>query len=270
MKNLIDTLYFLWKNGNSIEKKLSAFQGFKENSTIEWKNQTTLSWSIVLKLLINFEIYNGERVRNIFRNLVLDNELLFSSENCYVTGFGKAGKSGEVMIYDLSHTTNIDQSKIKKTWQITSLPSNSKIIFVEDIIGTGRQSVGYIKEKLNQILLPSHKPYLLSLCATQQGINNIKDNTNFEVIHGVLLNEKNHQFYSPINDKFTINEKKKIAEVNKLLKNENAEEFDLGLLLAFYFSIPNNTMPIFWKHGYVYKDKNGVEKTWNALLPRRY
>lgn len=269
MNLLIDKIYFLWKKGNSLEAKLSSYQGYTNNKIVEWKRQTGLPWSIILKLLNNFEIYNARKIRASIRQIVTDNENIFSKENCYITGFGNAGKSGDIILYDFSHTTQINQSKIKKTWEINTLPSNSTIIFVEDIIGTGTQSVDYVQNKVNQFLKPSHEPYLLSLCATPKGIKNLTDNTHFKVLVGTILKEE-HQHYSDQSTLFTKKEKKKIIEVNKMLKKENAYDFDLGLLLAFYFTIPNNAMPILWKEGYKYIDSKGKNKKWTALLPRRF
>ena len=37
---------------------------------------------------------------------------------------------------------------------------------------------------------------------------------------------------------------------------------DMGLLISFYNTIPNNTLPIFWSNG------NVAEKPWKPLFPR--
>ncbi len=269
MTDLIDRIYFLWKKGHSLETKFASYQGYKANSIITWKRQTGLPWSIIIKLLSHFEIFNAPKIRELIKQVVLDNESLFSKENCYITGFGNTGKSGDIILYDFSHTNSLRQSKIIKTWEINSLPANSTIIFVEDIIGTGTQSVDYITNKLNQVLSPSHEAVLFSLCASPQGVKNISDNTNFKVIYGQLLETKTHQFYSDDCNYFTLSEKSKIKEVNDKLKNANKFDFDLGLLLAFYFTIPNNAMPIFWKDNYSYVDKSKTKK-WMALLPRQF
>ncbi len=55
-----------------------------------------------------------------------------------------------------------------------------------------------------------------------------------------------------------------------MLKKTGTFDFDLGLMIAFYFTIPNNSMPMFWKDGYTYTDKNGAIKEWKAILLRRF
>lgn len=270
MTSLIDKIYFLWKKGSRLESKFASYQGYRPESIILWKQQTGLPWSIVFKILDEFEIYTAPKIRILIRQVVTDNENLFSRENCYVTGFGNAGKSGDIILYDFSHTTELQQSRIIKTWQINTLPPNSTIIFIEDIIGTGTQSVDYIQTKLNQVLAPSHEPYLFSLCASPQGLSNVESNTNFKVIYGQLLEASQHQYYSEECTFFDSKEKAKLISVNGQLKNPNAYDFDLGLMLAFYFTIPNNAMPIFWKDNYNYTDRSGNKKQWTALLPRRF
>lgn len=269
MQKLIDKIYYLWKNGNDFEIKLSAYQGYRPKSILEWKRQTGLSWTIICKILENFEIYTSPKVRSIIRQIVYDHEELFSKENCFITGFGNAGKSGDIILYDFSHTVDINHSKITKTWELNTLPENSTIIFVEDIIGTGTQSVDYIQNKVNQILKPSHEPYLLSLCATPQGIEYVTNNTHFKILPGIILDESK-QHYNDLSHVFTKEEKKKIKLANNRLKKAGAFDFDLGLMLAFYFTIPNNSMPIFWKDGYTYIDTKGNSKQWSALLPRKF
>jgi hypothetical protein len=271
MGNIIDNLLFLWYNGNKLENKFAAYQGYRQNSIVNWKHQTGLSWSLIMKLLWKFEIYNSRKIRQLISQVVSDNEHIFSREQCFITGFGNTGKSGDVILYEYSHTrTIINQPRIKKTWEINNLPPGSTIIFVEDIIGTGSQSVEYINTKLNSLLAPSHQPYLFSLCASPKGINNILNNTGFQVIYGSLLEEHTHQFYSDSCDFFSQKEKQKIKRVNSLLKKPGQYDFDLGLLLAFYFTIPNNAMPIFWKDQYNYTTESGEMKNWSALLPRQF
>lgn len=82
MTNLIDRIYFLWKNGSSLDTKLAAYQGYRPNSIIKWKQQTGLPWSIIFKLLDNLEIFTAPKIRDLIRKMVLDNELLFARENC--------------------------------------------------------------------------------------------------------------------------------------------------------------------------------------------
>lgn len=147
MNESIELSSTYWKKGRDLETKLASYQGYTNDSIIKCKKQMGLPWSIIFKILENFEIYTAPKIRSAIRQIVYDNEDVFSKKNCFITGFGNAGKSSEIIFYDFSHTIEINQTKVKKTCELNSLPSGSTIVFVEDIIGTGTQSVIISKTK---------------------------------------------------------------------------------------------------------------------------
>lgn len=256
--------------GDNIEKKLLRCQNYQSNSIILWKRQTNLNWFETIKLLKAIEIFDANRIRVTIHKLVENNKELFNNKNLFITSFGSEGKSGGKIAYEFRHTKLIDEKKFVNAWELSKLPENSTIIFVEDLIGTGFQSTKYILEKLNLIINPSSKPYLLTICATPEGIDKVSNETNFKVINGILLEEQKFQHYSIQCNYFTKKEKEKIIELNSLLKKPERKNYDKGLLVTFYYSPPNNTMPIIWKDNFIYMNKKGIEKKWKAILPRDY
>ena len=267
--NLIDYIVCLLLRLNGTESRLHRYQGYRSNSCVQWKEQTDLDWTMGLKIIKKIEIFDGTRIRSIISNLVKQNPAVFNG-TCYVAAFGKIGKSGEVIMYEFNHCVKIRDEMLVKVSDLPSLPSHSKIVFVEDLIGTGTQSLEYINSKLNLLLNPSHIPYLLTLCATTEAINKLHDNTNFTVLTGVELNEKDYQHYTVASTYFNANEKDKLIKLNGALKNPNQFDYDRGLLLAFYYATPNNSMPILWKDGFTYTDHKGEHRKWFALLPRQF
>lgn len=255
---------------NRFDKALHRYQGFRSNSIINWKKQTDLNWFTISKLLKNLAIFDAAQIRQTISDIISENQSLFSAGDCYITSFGKLGKSGDMVLYDYTHAQKTVNPKVLSLWEISSLPSNSKIVFVDDLIGTGTQSLEYISEKLNLILSPSFETYLLCICATPEGMKNVESNSNFKVLCGNLLKKEKFQFYDDDCKVFTEREKEKIKLENAKLKNPDRKDFDRGLLTGFYYSMPNNAMPILWKGGYKYKDKKGKQLTWEALLPRYY
>jgi hypothetical protein len=116
----------------------------------------------------------------------------------------------------------------------------------------------------------SSNPFLVTLCATPEGVKRVQDETRFNVVAGLLLERPEHQHYEVDSRYFTEREKHLLRTVNTRLKTDSASEYDKGLLLAFYYGIPNNSMPIIWKEGWVYQDEKGAKRSWFALLPRSY
>lgn len=270
MMHIFDKIRYYYYNCSDIEKRLSKYHGYRPDSILKWKNQTNISWKTVIKLLRNIKIFDAREIRNIIKEVINQNNFLFNQENCYITSFGDTGKSGNIVLYEFTHAINKKNYKFIEPWEIPRLPEESLIVFVDDLIGTGKQSLKHINEKLNLTLNPSHKPYLLCLCATPEGIKKVTENTNFKILCGTTLETKSSQFYSNECKIFNENEKNNLIQMNKLLKNDRYFDFDKGLLISFYYSVPNSTMPIIWKDKYKYENTAGEECQWFALLPRQY
>ena len=249
------------------ESQLSRCQSYRHNTLVKWKQGTGLYWWEINKVLKNLHIFDAQKIREILKKIVEDNEELFKRENLFITSFGSEGKSGGKISYEFRHSGLISQKKFIESWNLIDLPPKSTVIFVEDLIGTGSQSTEYIQNKLNLILNPSYEAYLLTICATPIGIEKVKSETAFNVINGILLDEENYQNYHENCSNFTKKEKDKLIKLNNKLKNirNNQLDYDIGLLVTFFYSPPNNSMPILWKDGFSYENKK-----WFALIPRQY
>ena len=254
----------------SIERKLRKYQGYVQNSVGKWKSQLNISNESIRKILKYLEIFSSRDIRGILRKIVNKNKKLIENDNCYICKFGPVGKSGDILIYEFYHALQQYRKKIIETWEIPQLPENSKIVFIDDLVGTGTQSVNHL-DKLSQMLNPSHSGYLLCLCATPQGIKKIEENTTISVIAGVILKEDAYQHLNDKCNRFDPREKNFLRELNARLHDPSTGYYaNLGLLLAFYFTVPNNTLPFIWKDRTIYVDASGVRRRWQALLPREY
>jgi hypothetical protein len=267
---MFENILFKLNGCHHQETKLLRCQSYESGNIIKWKKQTKFSWSLLKKCLKNIHIYDSQKIRSVLKDIITNNQTLFNSPNLFITSFGSDGKSGGKISYELRHTKLVSDSKFIESWKLINLPEGSVIIFVEDLIGTGSQSTEYIIKKLNMLLSSSYKPYLLTICATDEGIKKVEKETNFKVINGVLLEEKQYYNYSDLCDNFTKKEKNILFNLNKMLKNPNKEDYDRGLLISFHYSPPNNSMPILWKNNYKYFDYKQQEQVWNALIPRQY
>jgi hypothetical protein len=254
-----------------MENKLRYYNGYIPNTVNKWKKQFEPAHNIADKILNQLHILKSRNIRDLLRNTVQKHRKLLDSDNTRICKFGPIGKSGDILIYEFSHTFRQYRGKIIESWEIPNLSPNSNIVFLDDLIGTGQQSETYITEKLYLLLNPSHKAYLLCICATPQGIERIKKNTCFKPIATFILEEKSHQHFSNKCNIFTEEEKTYLRHISQKLQNpERSYYIKLGLLLAFYFTVPNNTLPIIWKDNAPYEDDSGNQRRWRALLPRDY
>lgn len=255
---------------NRLDSKLGKYNGYRASSIGKWIAQMDLSWNTAYKVIDELKIITSIEIRRMLKATVKQNSSIFNSSNCYICKFGEPGKSGEILLYEFRHACSEYSSRIIETWEIPNLPENSRIIFVDDLLGTGQQSVEYIGDVVNPFLNPSHNAFLLSLCGTPQGIQNIKANTNFQVICHLNLDEEKYQHYSCKSTIFNDEERKHIKQINDMLSSQRDLIFDKGLLIAFYYTVPNNTMPFIWKDNHSYTDPKRGSKNWFALLPRKY
>src|ERR1017187_8696709 len=196
------------------EKKLVRCHGYRDKSIAKWKRQTGLSWMTTNKVLDSLEVFDSRRIRELIRTAVEEHSDIFTPGSFYITSFGPIGKSGGVVFYDFSHATKISRETIE-LWQITELPPDSRIIFVDDLVGTGRQSVEYIQTRLNPVLSPSHRPCLFSICATPAGIQHVRDNSVFDVLCAFELHEHEFNHYQETNKIFSQAEKDKFRKLNQ-------------------------------------------------------
>jgi len=267
---MIDWLTFKLFRLDRFEEKLKKYNGYRDRSTLRWKKQMVISWRLTQKVLREIKILTAIEIRHMLREVVEQHKNLFSSANCYICKFGKPGKSGDIILYEFCHGCSEYKDRIIEPWRIPSLPEKSRIVFLDDLVGSGQQSVEYISNTINLFLNSSHKAFLLSLCATPQGLEHVKTNTNFDTICHLILNEEEYQHYSSQSYIFNEKERALMMDINDRLKGSSNTFFDKGLLIAFYYAVPNNTMPFIWKDNYNYLDKEGSSKNWFALLPRKY
>jgi hypothetical protein len=263
--SVADCIFGFFNPLSRFEHKLTRCQAYRRHTVSKWHKQTGLPRETAIKLLRNFHVFDGQLIRELIRNTIKRHPDVFGGENLFVTGFGPPGKSGGLVLYDFTKSSTFPHTRIE-TSKIAELPTGSRIIFVDDMIGTGTQSLGYI-QRLSTLLSPSHVPYLFSVCATSSGIKKVQDNSVFEVLCGQELEDAEFNHYCEKNETFTMNEKGRLIGLNGRL-GESA--YGMGLLIAFYYTTPNNTMPIIWKDGARYTSEDGSGKKWFALIPRSF
>jgi hypothetical protein len=260
LQRLAERLLGIFFPATRYESKLLRCQCYRPKTIARWKQQTDFTWETTNKILEHLHVFDGPRIRQLIFDAVK------SRPDIFITSFGQSAKSGEVIFYEFRQATKFTRELIEP-WKIAGLPPESRIIFVDDLVGTGTQSLDFIQNRLNPMLSPSHRPCLFSVCGTTAGINNVKENSAFEVVCALELNDKDFNHLAPGNRTFTEIEKQKLKSLNNRF-GKNA--FEIGLLVTFYYSTPNNTMPFLWKEGYSFKNENAGKDSWFALLPRKY
>lgn len=257
--------YYLYKL-EKINRIFYKYHAYEENRIKTWLKRNSIKLSILIKIIKNIQFYDAVKIRHMFSEYINNNKHIFDQNDVYVCCFGNFGKSGAMLLYDFNNCSEFSFNMIEKS-NIPSLPDNSTIIFVDDIIGTGKQSVSFITDTLMPLSNASHKFILLTVLGTNDGINLVKENTGVDVYAVKVLIDEDDQ-YSPSCKTWTDKEREILIKSNDKLKT-NRNDYDKGLLVAFHYSVPNNTIPLIWKNNYKYKINN-KESIHYALLPRDY
>lgn len=270
LDKLTDYWWYYVYNLKRHERKLLKYQGFGERTILDFKRNNDLDWRIVKVILDNLIILDGLELRQRLRAFVQNYNSLFTNENTFITHFGPAGKSGSIILNQFRHCVPDAHDRIIGNDKINKLPENANIIFLDDFIGTGTQALDYIYP-LTYSLNDSVKPYLFSLCSTNSGLFKIQEaRSKFSVYSSYVLNEKDFFLLDDSCKKLNAKQKESVSKINNAIMDRGDEFFNLNIPFAFYYSIPDNSLPLLWKDGVEYENECGQKKNWYGLTPRHY
>ena len=224
----------------------------------------------IARLVDAFQYYDPETINEKLRELhkrILDSAAVPTSSIFFVP-VGYVAKSGSAITYFFKTQNDVSQEQFILPSDIeTMIPASDKaFVFLDDYIGTGRQArqVWDGLASANPKLLEISKMIFASIVAREQGIEHLTENSGFEVMSIDVVKTKD----IPLSDEsaiFPSTEERGVAR--SILEKYGARlhpEAPLGYassqgLLGFFYSTPNNTLPIFWS----------TEKGWNPLLPHK-
>lgn len=270
LDKLVDYWWYYACNLRRHEKKLLKYQGYGERTILDFKRNNNLDWKLVKIIVDNITIMDGLELRHRLRDFVETHKDLFHDKNTFFTHFGPAGKSGSVILNQFRHSMPSAHSRIINNDKLNQLPDNSNIIFLDDFIGTGEQASGYIYP-VTMTINTSVRPFLFTLCATDIGLLKIQEQrSKFRVFSSIILEERNHFLLEDICNKLDENQKSYIRNINNKILYPGDHEYNLNIPFGFYYSIPDNALPLLWKDNVEYSDDNGNRKNWFGLTPRNY
>ena len=248
----------IFDNEISDEKIFSWLGQFNENET-----------DFIKKLLVNFKYYSSKKVNGMVEEL---HELILQKTNLPLDKIlfapvGYVAKSGSAIAYFYRMQNNLKEEQFIAASDINevSLKGMEAVVFLDDIIGSGHQAFEVWKQLLEPFAARKGnkvKFIFATLVGYERGIKYLEENTGFviEVVEPIpesslLFNSKSRIFEE---DEF-----EKAKEVLNCYGKNLYENYPLGYakgkgLIGFFYSTPNNTLPIFWS----------TENNWKPLLPR--
>ena len=258
----------------SYQDAANAFRDHENMSVArisKWGRQFTAT-SLVLKILSNIHYLSGDKIRLLVADLIvaIKKELKFRDVNqIYFVPIGNPSGGAPVIARALRGIKGIKSHQIKYLDELERLRQKSKVravVLLDDFSGSGKHLVEWWKN-VETILRPwiteKKIPVLLALlvlnCKAREKIKGILPRAVFSV----QLTRK-YNVLSTESHSFTARERQNISSLCKRLvgnKQEFAHGFgECGLLLAFKYGCPNNSLPILWWP---------VKSRWKDLFNRR-
>ena len=224
--------------------------------------------NIALKLLKAVDFYDPPRITTNFRTAhrqFLAAVGSSSLEDVAFFPFGRAGKSGNAMIYHYRTANNIPQAKCKYFSEIPMFfraleeepQKELKLVFIDDFVGTGSQAIG-TWELLREIPFPQEsRVFLLTLAGFRNAIDKVMEKTDLQVITPRPLFEEDRVF-SPDNTVFDSTEQEILRVYCEEVGQDPTGFRNCQALVVFYYKSPDDVISIL----------RGQTEDWTPLFPR--
>jgi hypothetical protein len=273
---------FVWEDfagAKDIFEWKSNFKGIVADASVEGL--------VADNLLMNFIYYNERELgflckmayskfrEDRIRELVLDNVSIDEAEEsfrkglerCRFTGLGRASESGDYFLYPFRQQNSLPVSLFVKDLDEIDA-SVEDLIIVDDFLATGESTIRFWDSNEFAELRkerPDLNSHLMVLVALDEGVSNVRQNTEMDVICPEILDEE----YQAFSDSSSIfpeeglrKTAKNICENYGASLEGSARALGFGgseLLVGFFHNVPDNTLPVIWS------EKND----WYPLLRRK-
>lgn len=251
---------------------------------------------LALVLANNIIYHTVEEVRSLWRRILMNraksilvNEIFgdqelpnidqwferYLKEKCIFVGFGKAGKSGQAVVYTFKQSHSLKDLTYMELFQFlhtsNKLVNKETVFLLDDFVGSGDQATKTWYEKIDGKCLDdvfkknqNLRFFYLVLAGFEYGKKEVEQKTPIRVILGEELDyafkcfSNNSAIYSDPGER---KEAREVMEKKGKMLYKYPLGYDDGqLALAFYHNTPDNTLPVIWKR----KD----DGTWYPLFER--
>ncbi len=266
--------------GNQIDNRrfdtwLANFSGYVFQVTrgkIElWLNQFDKPHKDIAARLLDSVVYIGQaQIQTRFRELLRslegwnDDPAKRKGRWFFVPFSGSTGESGDTMVHFFRMANGMSLKKYNSLFVHRSdlirqrLTPEDTVVLIDDFSGTGRQAKQSWKEVFAELLVEEPRVILLLAAATEKAVQEVRDNTDMQLICGTLMN-KSYDFFDSTCKYFNASEKNTIERYSiKADKKNPRGSGNSGLLVVLAHRCPNNSLPILFAN----------HNSWAGLFPR--
>ncbi|WP_151779139.1 phosphoribosyltransferase-like protein [Acinetobacter bereziniae] len=222
----------------------------------------------------NFELLNNlyNEELKLSRFISVGNPAESGAHLLYI--FRQVNDLKKFLFRDLYHAFNAESDENGKIKWIARDINIKRYVFFDDFVGGGTQITGYLKDTLANIKEnnPDIQISFISIFSTTQGLEVLNHPNVFDG-NAVCLFELDESFKSCTSgaryfkkvEWFNMENFKKIIEhYGSPLYSNPFGHSDCELLIGFSHNTPNNTLPVFWKDGYIPEMSN----SWFPIFKR--
>ncbi len=251
-----------------MSKILNPFDGdISDKAILAWLEQfDQKDKPVILKLISSFNYYSSRKVADFVKKLyiMVNSALEKLKGKIWFVPVGYVAKSGSIIAYYFRTQNGLPQDCFIAPSDLGSLNLNNEdaIVFLDDFVGTGNQACQVWQNVVVPLKNTSDCRFVYAvLVGYEKGLENIQASKGFIPIAVEVLTENDMPF-SPHGILFKDEDEKKHArEVVKKYGLRLYPNHPLGYnetqgLIGFFYSTPNNTLPIFWS----------TEASWKPIL----
>lgn len=242
-----------------------------DESLMEWLDQFGGHEKPTIEVLLsNFQYYDPKTVNDklkILYGLILI-KAATAEENIFFVPVGYVAKSGSAIAYFFKTQNEIPQSQFILPSDLESMIPDPKtvIVFLDDYIGSGQQArqVWDGLTSINPRLIEKAKIIFASIVGRSKGIEHLLEHSGFEVVTVDIVKEEDAPLSENSNVFPDLSERSFASAIIEKYGRKLKPDAPFGYaesqgLIGFFYSTPNNTLPIFWS----------TENGWKPLLPHK-
>lgn len=259
-------------NWNISKKKMAGDYEVKLIKIKKWlENFLPSEYAYALRVMEKIAFYSNSQVEEWVAILAETIRSIYKEglTDVYFFGIGNSpSDSGSKFLYSFRQKLKLSDFNFPKEIEKVKPLNPKALIFVDDIIGTGKQASRYFQKNLKDLNIDC---YYCALVGFKNGIDYIKENSGFKKVFVAKILSDSDQAFSPNSTIFPAeNEKIKIKEIAQKYGNELYPIGPLGFnncqaMVVFEHNVPNNTLPIIWAGP---ENEKEITKPWNPLFGR--
>jgi hypothetical protein len=215
---------------------------------------------------------------------LIQDELMGELSSTRFIGIGNPSESGTHLLYFFRQENNLGKDDFIHSHEILAFdrkeggnvsikmknPDIKRYILLDDVCGSGTQAIQYSKDLISEIkaIDSSIEVNYFTLFSTVEGMDNIKNNSDFDVVDCIFELDETFKCFSDNARQFRNESELPVSKDfakefcrrygTKLTDREHCLGYkDSQLLLGFAHNTPDNTIPVIWS-----------EESWEPLFKR--